>query len=173
LSHFNSIDFLVNCAGIIRRTSFLEIGTEEWDLVFGINIRGQFLFCRTVLAHMKERNRGVIVNVASLAGRTCSLLGGAHYTSAKHALIGLSRHLALEYAPLGIRVNAFCPGATVTPLVFNSTSKEEISRLEASIPRRKCASAQEQANIIAFLISDASANIVGACIDSNGGSLMI
>ena len=173
LNKFGSIDFLVNCAGILRRTSFLEIGTQEWDLVLNINLRGQFFVCREGLRHMKSVGRGAIVNVASLAGRTSSVLGGAHYTTAKHAMVGFSRHLAREFAPHGIRVNTFCPGATLTPMTKNASSQEEIDNIAAAIPRGQWADPEEQASIIGFLVSDSSANIIGACIDSNGGALMI
>jgi len=172
-THLGSIDFLVNCAGILRRTSFLEIETEEWDLVMNINLRAQYIFCREVLRHMKDSGWGVIVNVASLAGRTSSVLGGAHYTTAKHALVGLSRHLAREFAPHGIRVNAFCPGATLTSMIQTTTSQEEIDNVTAVTPRGCMADPMEQAHVIGFLVSDASANIIGACIDSNGGALMV
>ena len=170
---FGTIDFLVNCAGILRRTAFLEIPVEEWDLMLRVNLRGPFLYCKFVAPYMLRQNKGVIINVASLAGRSSSLLGGAHYTSAKHALIGLSRHLARELSPKGLRINAFCPGATLTPMTTNSTSTEEIRALTSTIPRRKWATPEEQAAVIGFLISDAAVNITGACIDSNGGSLMI
>ncbi len=173
LAEFGAIDFLVNGHGILRRTPFLEIQNSEWDLMIGVNLRGCFLFCKTVLPHMKARGQGVIVNVASLAGRSCSILGGAHYTAAKHGLIGLSRHLAREFAPHGIRVNAFCPGATLTPMIVNSTPPEEIDRVAANIPRGRWAAPEEQACVIGFVLSDAAANITGACIDSNGGTLMI
>ena len=173
LAEFGAIDFLVNGHGILRRTPFLQIEAAEWDLMFAVNLRGCFLFCRAVLTHMRSRGRGAIVNVASLAGRTCSILGGAHYTAAKHGLVGLSRHLAREFAPFGIRVNAFCPGATMTPMIVNSTPPEEIAQVATSLPRGQWASPEEQAWVIGFLLSDAAANITGASIDSNGGSLMI
>lgn len=172
-AEFGAIDFLVNCAGILRRTAFLEIPVEEWDLMLLVNLRGPFLYCKSVAPHMVRRGRGVIVNVASLAGRTASVLGGAHYTAAKHALVGLSRHMARELGPRGVRVNAFCPGATLTPMITGSTPDEEIEAVAAIIPRRQWATPAEQAAVIGFLVSDAAANITGACIDSNGGSLMI
>ena len=171
--NFGAIDFLVNCAGILRRSGFLEMPLEEWDLVLKVNLRGPFLYCRHTVPHMIRQGKGVVVNVASLAGRSSSLLGGAHYTSAKHALIGLSRHMARELGPKGLRVNAFCPGATLTPMAVNSTSREEIESIATSIPRRRWATPDEQAAVIGFLVSDASINITGACIDSNGGSLMV
>ena len=172
-AQFGAVDFLVNSAGILRRAAFLDIPVEEWDRMLKVNLRGPFLYCRLVVPHMLRQNRGVIINVASLAGRSSSLLGGAHYTAAKHALIGLSRHLARELGPRGVRVNAFCPGGTLTPMTTNLTSAEELEALAATIPRRKWATPEEQAWVIGFLVSDAAVNITGACIDSNGGALMI
>ncbi len=170
---FGSIDFLVNCAGILRKTAFLDISLEEWDLMYRVNLRGIFICCQAVARQMVVQGSGVIVNVASLAGRSSSLLGGAHYTSVKHAIVGLSRHMARELTPRGLRVNAFCPGATLTPMVTHSTTPEEIEAVAGIIPRGKWAAPEEQAAVIAFLVSDAAANITGACIDSNGGSLMV
>jgi len=173
LAEFKAIDFLVNAHGILRRTKFLEIQTPEWDLMLGVNLGGCYFFCKAVLPSMKERGQGVIVNVASLAGRSSSILGGAHYTVAKHGLIGLSRHLAREFGPMGIRVNALCPGATLTPMTLAVTPQEEIDRVAAAIPRRRWSSPEEQARVIGFLVSEDAANITGACIDCNGGSLMV
>ncbi len=173
LSAFGALDFLVNGHGILRRTAFEGIESAEWDLVLAVNLRGCFLFCREVIPHLVGRGKGAIVNVASLAGRSCSILGGAHYTAAKHGLVGLSRHLAREYGRRGIRVNAFCPGATLTPMTLSTTTPEEIERVAASIPRGRWADPEEQAWVIGFLLSDAAANITGACIDANGGSLMV
>ncbi len=172
-AEFGAIDFLVNCAGILRRTPFLELPVEEWDLMMKVNLRGPFLYCKFVVPHMLRRNKGVVINVASLAGRSSSILGGAHYTSGKHALIGLSRHMARELSPKGLRVNAFCPGATLTPMITHSTPAEEIEAVASAIPRGRWATPEEQAAVIGFLVSDAAINITGACIDSNGGSLMV
>lgn len=172
-SAFGTIDFLVNSAAIVRRTQFLDMTVEEWDLVLSVNLRGPFLYCREAARRMAARGAGTIVNVASLAGRSTSILGGAHYTVSKHGLIGLSRHMARELAPRGVRVNAFCPGATLTPFIRNITPEAELEQLAAAIPRRKIATPEEQAKVIAFLVTDDSININGACIDSNGGGLMI
>jgi len=173
LTRLGHIDFLINGAGILRRTEFNDLESSEWDLLLGVNLRGPFLFCKAVSGHMIERESGVIINIASLAGRSCSVLGGAHYTTAKHGLIGLSRHLARELTPRGVRVNAFCPGATLTPMIQDKSSREELDRVAAAIPRRKIATVEEQARVIGFLVSDAAINITGACIDSNGGALMV
>ncbi len=172
-SEFGTVDFLVNSHGILRRTGFLDMEPSEWDLMMNVNLRSCFLFCKAVLPLMKQQGGGVIINVASLAGRSSSILGGAHYTTAKHGLIGLSRHLAREFGPSGIRVNAFCPGATLTPMTVTVTPQEEIDRVTGNIPRGRWASPEEHAWVIGFLLSDAAVNITGAAIDSNGGSLMV
>jgi 3-oxoacyl-[acyl-carrier protein] reductase len=173
LAEFKAIDFLVNAHGILRRTPFLDLQTAEWDLMLGVNLRSCFFFSKAVLPAMKARGQGVIINVASLAGRSSSILGGAHYTVAKHGLIGLSRHLAREFGPMGIRVNALCPGATLTPMTLAVTPQEEIDRVTAAIPRRRWSSPEEQARVIGFLVSEDAVNITGACIDCNGGALMV
>jgi 3-oxoacyl-[acyl-carrier protein] reductase len=173
ITQFGNLHFLVNCAGILRRTAFTDMTVEEWDQVMHVNLRGPFLFCKAVATEMIQRGAGVIVNVASLAGRSSSILGGAHYTVSKHGMIGLSRHMARELGPQGIRVNAFCPGATLTPMTASTAPPEEIKAVEAVMPRRKWATPEEQAAVIGFLLTDAAINITGACIDSNGGSLML
>jgi len=173
LAAFGRIDFLVTSAGILRRTVFPEIRPDEWDLVLAINLRGPYLCCKAVVPAMIKQGRGTIVNVASLAGRSVSVLGGAHYTASKHGVIGLSRHLARELGPHGIRVNAFCPGATLTPMVEKASPPEERERNATQWPLRRWASSEEQARVIAFLLSDESSFITGASIDSNGGALMV
>ena len=170
---FGRIDFLVTSAGIMRRTQFAEMPIAEWDLMLAVNLRGPFLCCRAVIPAMIQQGGGVIVNIASLAGRTASVLGGAHYTAAKHGVVGLTRHIARELGPLGIRVNAFCPGATLTPLVQRATPPEELERIAAGMPIRRWSKPEEQARVIAFLLSEDSSFITGACIDSNGGAVMV
>lgn len=173
LGFFGRIDFLVTSAGILRRTHFAEMPIDEWDLMMAVNLRGTFLCCRAVVPVMLRQGSGVIVNVASLAGRTASVLGGAHYTAAKHGVVGLTRHIARELGPRGIRVNAFCPGATLTPLVQRATPPEELERIASGMPIRRWSKPEEQARVIAFLLSEDSNFITGACIDSNGGAVMV
>ena len=173
LETFHRIDFLVTSAGILRRTRFSEIEPSEWDLVMAVNLRGPYLCCRAVVPAMIRQGGGAIVNVVSLAGRSASVLGGAHYTASKHGVVGLCRHLARELGPHGIRVNAFCPGGTLTPMIEKSTPPEERIAFAAAWPLRRWADPEEQAKVISFLISDESGFITGASIDSNGGALML
>jgi 3-oxoacyl-[acyl-carrier protein] reductase len=173
LSSFGSIDFLVNCAGILRPTPVLDLEPAEWDEVLSVNLRGPYLCCRAVLSHMVAQKRGVIVNVSSQAGRSTSRLGGIHYTASKAGLIGLTRQLALEMGPHGIRVNALCPGGTLTPMVTSLLTPESMAERSAKIPLRRYSTPEEQAMVIAFLLSNESSFITGASIDSNGGIYML
>lgn len=173
MAKFGKIDFLVTSAGVIYRSSFLDITVEEWDDLMATNLRGVFMCCLAVAKEMAKAKSGNIVNIASLAGRSISLIGGAHYCSSKHAIVGLSRHMARDMAPYGLRVNAFCPGATKTPMVMDRISPEEHEALNTRIPLGRLSEPEEQAAAIAFLLSDASSYMNGACLDSNGGSAMI
>lgn len=118
-----SLNYMVASAGIMRPNAFVDIPPEEWDQLLSVNLTGCFLCCREVVPTMVRQKSGSIVLVASMAGRSTSVWGGAHYTASKHGVIGLARHLARELGPQKVRVNAFCPGGTLTPLVLNDTPK--------------------------------------------------
>lgn len=173
LDQFHKIDFLVTSAGVLYRRPFLEIDLDEWDEVMATNVRGVFLCNQLVVAQMLKQGGGRIVNISSVAGRSISLIGGAHYCTSKHAVVGLTRHLARELCQQGIRANAFCPGATNTPMIHDNMTKAEVSALEQRIALGRLAEADEQAGVIAFMLSDAASYLNGACLDSNGGSVML
>lgn len=173
LEKFNKIDALVTSAGVLFRTPFIEIGIDEWDEVMNTNVRGLFLCNQMVVAEMLKSNSGRIVNIASVAGRSMSLIGGAPYATSKHAVVGLSRHMARELCQQGIRVNTFCPGATNTAMIHDNLDSNQIDDLKQRIPLGRLAEASEQAQVVAFMLSDAASYLNGACIDSNGGSVML
>ncbi|NRA22256.1 MAG: SDR family oxidoreductase [Oceanospirillaceae bacterium] len=173
LAHCHKIDCLVSGAGLLYRTPFMEIELAEWDEVMNTNIRGLFLCNQLIIAEMLKLGAGRIVNIASVAGRSMSLIGGAHYATSKHAVIGLTRHMARELCQQGIRVNAFCPGATSTAMIHDNLNVEQVDALKLRIPLGRLAEADEQAQVIAFMLSDAASYLNGACIDSNGGSVML
>jgi len=174
ISTHGRIDILVNNAGILRRRrSIEEIEDAEWDLLMKINVKGVFNSCKAVLGYMKEQRSGKIVNVSSSAGRSTSELGGAHYTASKAAVLGFTRHLAREAAPYNINVNSICPGLIDTPMVRQTTSKEELERHLEGIPMARLGKPEEEAELVLFLVSDASSYINGATIDLNGASLLI
>jgi len=172
-SFLPSVDYMVASAGIMRPNAFMNIPPEEWDQLLAVNLTGCFLCCREVVPAMARQKSGSIVLVASMAGRSTSVWGGAHYTASKHGVIGLARHLTRELGPQQVRVNAFCPGGTLTPLVINRTTEEARQATAAKRPLGRWASAGEQARVIAFLLSDHASFMTGVALDSNGGALMV
>ena len=171
---FGRVDILVNNAGILGNTRPLEeIPTNEWDQLLAINVRGVFLCTKAVLPLMKAQRYGKIVNVSSSAGRSTSTFGGAHYTTSKAAILGLTRHTAREAAPYNINVNATAPGSMDTEMVRERATPEHIAREEQSIPLRRLGTAQDEANLVLFLCSDESSYIAGATIDINGADLLL
>ncbi|MCW4042503.1 MAG: SDR family oxidoreductase [Candidatus Bathyarchaeota archaeon] len=173
VSNFGRVDILVNNAGILRRNSIEHIDDAEWDLIMNVNVKGVFNCCKAVLPYMKMQRYGKIVNVSSSAGRSISELGGAHYTASKAAVLGFTRHLAKEAAPFNINVNSICPGLIDTPMIRETTSEEEIKKWIKSIPMKRLGRTNEEAELVLFLVSEASSYINGATIDLNGASLLI
>ena len=170
---FGRIDILVNNAGILRSTMAAEVSPEEWHLVVDANLTGSFLCARAAYPALRDSGHGRIVNMASMAGRATSTLGGVHYTTAKAGVLGLSRHLAREWARDGITVNAVSPGIVDTPMVRDSTGADRMVQVLAAIPMGRLADASEIAALVAFLASDEAAYITGANVDIHGGGLII
>ena len=174
VKRFGTIHILVNNAGILRKTSPVEtIPEDEWNLVMAVNVRGVFLCTKYVLPIMREQRYGKIVNVSSTAGRSTSTFGGAHYTTSKAAVLGLTRHTAREYAPYHINVNAVAPGSMDTEMVRELASAETIEDAVSAIPWGRLGTAQDEANLVAFLASDEAEYITGATVDITGGELII
>src|SRR6476660_320984 len=148
---FGRIDILVNNAGILRSTKAAEVSPEEWHLVVDANLTGSFLCARAAYPALRDSGHGRIVNMASMAGRATSTLGGVHYTTAKAGVLGLTRHLAREWARDGITVNAVSPGIVDTPMVRDSTGADRMVEVLAAIPMGRLADASEIAALVAFL----------------------
>ena len=172
LESFGRVDILVNNAGILRPTRIEEITTEEWDLVLDANLKGTFFCSRAVLASMKQNGFGRIVNMSSSAGRSVSTLGGAHYTTAKAGMLGLTRAMAKELGGHGITVNAICPGLIDTEMARTNCTPERLRAYEESFPIPRLGLPDEVGDLVLFLVADA-AYITGAAIDINGGDLMM
>ena len=136
-----------------------------------VNLRAAFLICREAAKRMKQKERGSIINVSSIAGRHRSPVSGVHYVSSKAGIIGLTKQLAFELGPHGVNVNVVCPSQTMTDMLMQSMTDEQRKSLADSIPLKRIATVAEQVGPILFLCSDAAAYITGAVIDVNGGQV--
>jgi NAD(P)-dependent dehydrogenase (short-subunit alcohol dehydrogenase family) len=165
-------------------TGIEQVDVEHWNRVLAVNLTGPFLVAKTFLPGMVAQGRGAIVNVSSVAGRSKSVIATAAYSASKAGLLGLTRHLAFDYGPRGIRVNAICPGATDTPMLEagsaeRAESEEEAARRRARsaahayfMPIPRVSTPEEQAAAILFLASDDASYINGVSLDVNGGAFM-
>ena len=167
LKRFNGIDILINNAGVSQfNIDFEDIKEEEWDWMMNINLKGVFFCCQAVFPHMKSKCSGKIVNVASISAKTGGVKSGAHYASAKAGVVSLTKSIAKKGAPYGINVNAVSPGVIETDMTKNVAY--EIS----SIPLGRLGKAEEVAEVIYFLASDAARYITGEIVDVDGGMSM-
>ena len=167
----NDLDFLINVAGTNLCEEIDKIDYLEWDRLMNINLKSFFVSSKLALKIMKKNNFGRIVNVSSIAGRNKSIVSGVHYTSSKYGIIGLTKQLSNETSKHNILVNCVCPSQTLTQMLKDSMSDEEIIELESKIPIRRIATTKEQALPVLFLCSKAASYITGCCLDINGGQL--
>ncbi|MBQ9276190.1 MAG: SDR family oxidoreductase [Clostridia bacterium] len=146
---FGRIDILVNNAGISRSGLLIDTSESDWDEVFAVNTKGVYLATRAVLPDMLSRGSGAVVNVSSIWGE----VGGScevAYSASKAAVIGLTKALAKEVAPMGVRVNAVAPGAVDTDMMKCYTA-DELVALKEEIPLGRLARADEIADAVLFL----------------------
>lgn len=171
VSLHGTIDCLVNSAAIVKSQPLLEISGKDLDTMLGVNLKGAFHLCQSFLKVFAPRNSGVIVNVASVAAqRGGGLVGGAHYAASKGGVISLTRSIAREFGPMGIRANVICPSMTETGMLDDTVSQDMHEQIVSAIPLRRAAKPREIAGACLFLASELSAYVTGATIDVNGGS---
>jgi len=170
LKRHGRIDILVNNAGITRDQLFVRMKPEDWRRVLDVNLTGVFLCTRYVAKAMMKRRSGSIINMASVAGMAGNP-GQANYSASKAGIIGLTKSLAKELAPWGIRVNAVAPGYIETDMTqaLPDQVKEEVLGL---IPQRRFGTPEDVAPAVLFLASPASAYITGQIINVSGGLYM-
>jgi NAD(P)-dependent dehydrogenase (short-subunit alcohol dehydrogenase family) len=172
---FGSLDVLVNCAGIIRRASVVDTTAEEWDRVINVNLRSVYLMSRQALTLMLPQKKGSIVNIASGWG----LVGGgraAAYCASKGGVVLLTKAMAVDHGPDGIRVNCVCPGDTDTPMLNYEAQElgcpaDALLNAARSRPLGRAGHPDEIAEAVAFLAGPASSFITGAAMVVDGGSL--
>jgi 3-oxoacyl-[acyl-carrier protein] reductase len=175
---YGRIDLLVNNAGggtTGRPLAADEMPDQDWVDMIDLNLTSVYRFCRAALPAMKVQRSGCIVNVASVAAHVASNLSNAAYTAAKTGMVGLSRHLAKEVGPFGIRVNTIAPGIIASERVaakYETYSDAERAGLLGRIPLGRIGRVEEVASVVAFLGSAGASYIHGALIDINGGLFM-
>jgi len=171
IDRFGRLDGLVNNAGRTQVGPFLEIEPAEWDEVIRTDLSAAFHTCRAALPSMVERGSGAIVNVASRLGQM-GIAETAAYSAAKAGLIGLTRALAREFGPSGIRINAVAPGVTITEMTTDLVDSEEGRRRLREMPLGRFGRADEVADAVIFLLSDASSLFLGQTLNPNAGGYM-
>jgi NAD(P)-dependent dehydrogenase (short-subunit alcohol dehydrogenase family) len=173
MSHFGRLDYAANCAGIGGDMAALEQTNQQvWDDVMAVNARGVWLAMRHQIPAMLTSGGGAIVNMSSIYG-----LAGkpAHhaYVASKHAVIGMTRSVALEYATRGVRVNAICGGITRTPSMrmAETAVPDLVQQLVAQHPMARMATEEEVAGVALWLCSEGASYVTGAPISVDGGFL--
>ncbi|MRG54029.1 SDR family oxidoreductase [Phyllobacterium sp. SYP-B3895] len=170
VGHFGGIDLAVNSAGFdLARCETGEYAADDWERIISVNLTGVFNALRHEIPAMIVRGGGSIVNVASVLGLR-GFAGQPAYTAAKHGVIGLTKASALDHAAHRVRINAVAPGFIETPLLghLNDEKKQAAALLH---PMARLGEADEIANVILFLLSDAASFVTGACFDADGGYL--
>lgn len=172
LERFGRLDILVNNAGIIAPAPALEMTEEQWDRVLDVDLKGVFLCSQAAGRHMVERRSGSIISIASVLAQL-GMHDRVNYCAAKAGVAALTRVLAIEWAPFGVRVNAVGPGYVMTELQQWAVQQglANIEQRTRSIPMGRMAEPHEIARVVAFLASDQASYITGQTIFPDGGWL--
>jgi NAD(P)-dependent dehydrogenase (short-subunit alcohol dehydrogenase family) len=169
---YGRCDILVNNAGTkALPTSLEDLPVADWDKVFDVNVRGAFLCARVLAKPMLSRGAGSIINIASIGAQMPTRIGA--YGPSKAALIGLTRQMAVEWGPRGIRANSVSPGLVRTPMsdAFYRDEQQHAARV-AMLPARRIGVPEDIAGVVAFLATDAAAFVTGQDIVVDGGYLI-
>jgi len=173
LAHYGRLDVLVNNAGITQPVKTLEIGRADYDRILDVNLRGTLLMSQAVIPAMREQGGGSIVCLSSVsAQRGGGIFGGPHYSAAKAGVLGLTRAMAREFGPDGIRVNALTPGLIQTDITGGLMRDERRQSIIDGIPLGRLGEPRDVANAALFLASDLSGYLTGVTLDVNGGMLI-
>lgn len=175
------VDLLVNNAGVFSNYYVADMPRDEWARILDVNVTGTFLCSRAAARAMSPHGAGVIVNVASVDALAPSAEGLLHYTTSKHAIAGLTRSLAMELAPAGIRVNAVCPGAAMTEGAIELVTAGAPAGIDLEAqwngivdrtPLGRLCQPDEIGRAVVFLASDMAAFITGVLLPVDGGILV-
>lgn len=169
VAQFGQVDVLVNAAGVYPRRPVLEISADDWQHVFAVNVLGTYFMMVEAIAEMRTRGSGAIVNISSIDGFKAHP-DNAHYAATKAAVISLTRSLALEVAPLGIRVNSVAPGPMATEA---AKLTDWYGPMVESLPTGKPIEPAEVADLVAYLSRDDNVSIAGENIVISGAGVIV
>lgn len=178
----SSIDILVNNAAYDVYGVITDVEPDEWQKVISVNLNGPYMLMKEALPHMIEKGTGSIINIASIGGIRC-MAGSPAYGTSKAGLIHLSKAVALDYGPYGVRCNAVCPGATRTEMFDETTTtiakskgidhETLLQQFSKPIPLRRVSKPSEMAGVCAFLASEDSSFMTGAVLVVDGGAIIV
>ncbi|MDD4628755.1 MAG: SDR family NAD(P)-dependent oxidoreductase [Candidatus Peribacteraceae bacterium] len=174
IKQFKRLDILVNNAGIFKPKPALELTEQDWQQTIDINLKGYFLCAQRAAKEMAKKKYGRIINIASIAcGQVgVGFMGSAHYSATKGGVIGMTETMAMEWAPLGITVNAIGPGAIDTPMIGSiKESPEAMQTVVSRVPLKRMGRPEEIAAAVVFLASDEASYVTGATLFVDGGYL--
>ena len=167
------LDVLVNNAGIEPVSSILEHSLEDWQRTLDTNLTAAFLCTQQAGRRMKAQGRGVIINIASIAGKSQPLYLRSAYAASKAGLVGFTKEAAREFAAYGIRVNAVCPGVIETPMTEHlRNNPEQMARWRQEIPLGRLGQPEEVSGLCLWLASDAASYVTGVAWHVDGGKNM-
>lgn len=170
MRHWGGVHTLVNCAAVSSPHTSDLMCAKRWQRTIDVNLSGTFYADMAAIKHMRLQHYGRIINFSSVAGRRTSYNGNVAYTASKAGVIGLTRHLAYEYARDGITINAVCPGATLTPLLQSLADEHAIRERERTVPIGRLNNIADFVAAITYLCSEAAGGICGAILDIDGGA---
>jgi NAD(P)-dependent dehydrogenase (short-subunit alcohol dehydrogenase family) len=170
MGELGRIDILVNCHGVTKRAPALDFPEADWDHIIAVNLKGVFLCCQIVGRVMIQQGRGSIINLASIGGLV-GLPASVAYCASKGGVVQLTRTLGVEWAPLGVRVNAIAPSSFNTPMVQRvlDAEPEYRQRVVSKIPLGRIADPSEIVGAVVYLASAAAGMVTGAILAVDGG----
>jgi len=173
VSHFGSLDVLINNAAMTPTTALLDITPEEFSTVMDINLRGTFLGCQVICPHLAKQESGRVINMASLAGQMGGTASGAHYASSKAGIMTLTKVFARQFAAEGVTVNAIAPGPVDVPSVRDKVPQDKLEHIINNvIPMKTMSDPQYIAQMALLLAAEQGQSVTGATWDINGGIYM-
>lgn len=169
IDELGDLHILFNGAGILAYGTALETPDDVWNRMMAVNLTGTFLCSKAALAHMVEKGRGAIINVASTTGAHDVCARAAAYVTSKGGVTLLTRSMAVDFAKQGIRVNVICPGPTDTAMLRNAMSAEELEAFAKTYPMGRLGQPEEIASAALFLASEDASFVTGAVLYVDGG----